>query len=216
MPHTPKLNRRMFTTAGGVFLASQVFHPSSAVGQQDSESPTGPTQAPFERDYEPPKFQPRWKKPQLNHQLVQDFILFAHADLDMTKKLLEKEPAVLNATIDWGGGDFESALGGASHMGRHDIVEFLLSRGARMNIFSACMMGLLDAVKSMLTLQPALIDAQGPHGFNLHFHAQVGQERAEEVLEYLQSIKKLELTTPPFLKNKKKNDATTEDKANDN
>ena len=59
-------------------------------------------------------------------------------------------------------------------MGRRDIVEFLLDRGARIDIFCAAMMGRLDAVKSFLTLQPRLIDARGPHGFTLHFHAQVG------------------------------------------
>jgi hypothetical protein len=35
----------------------------------------------------------------------QDFVIYAHADLDMVKKLLEKEPALLNATMDWGSGD---------------------------------------------------------------------------------------------------------------
>ena len=62
------------------------------------------------------------------------------------------------------------------------------------------MMGLIDAVKSFLTLQPSLIDAKGPHGFSLHFHAQVGGERSAKVLDYLQSIKKLELKPVPFLK----------------
>ena len=118
----------------------------------------------------------------------------------MVKKLLEKEPALLNATMDWGGGDWETGLGGASHMGRRDIVEFLLERGARIDIFCAAMMGQLDAVKSFLTLQPKLIDAKGPHGFTLHFHAQVGGKDAEHVLDYLQSIKKIELKPNPFLK----------------
>ena len=45
-----------------------------------------------------------------------------------------------------------------------------------------------------------LIDAKGPHGFTLHFHAQVGGKEAEPVLDYLQSIKKLELKPVPFLK----------------
>src|SRR5262249_26041055 len=57
----------------------------------------------------------------------------------------------------------------------------------------------LDAVRSFLTLQPHLIDAKGPHGFTLHFHAQVGGKEAEPVLEYLQSIKKVELKPIPFL-----------------
>jgi hypothetical protein len=34
----------------------------------------------------------------------------------------------------------------------------------------------------------------------LHFHAQVGGKEAEHVLDYLQSIKKVELKPNPFLK----------------
>jgi hypothetical protein len=160
----------------------------------------GPTQAAFERDYAPPGFKPSWKNPQINHLLVQDFVVFAHSDLSMVKRLLDKEPALINATIDWGAGDWESGLGGASHMGRRDIVEFLLEKGARIDIFCAAMLGQLDAVRSFLTLQPKLIDARGPHGFSLHFHAQVGGKDAEKVLDYLQSVKKVALKPNPFLK----------------
>jgi hypothetical protein len=141
-----------------------------------------------------------WKKPQINRLMVQDFVICAHSDLPMTKKLLDKEPALLNATMDWGAGDWETGLGGASHMGRRDIAGFLLEQGARIDIFCAAMMGLLDAVKAMVTLQPKLIDAKGPHGFTLHFHAQVGGAEAEKVLDYLQSVKKVELKPNPFLK----------------
>jgi hypothetical protein len=85
-------------------------------------------------------------------------------------------------------------------MGRRDIVEFLLAQGARIDLFCAAMLGQLDAVKAFLTLEPKLIDAKGPHGFTLHFHAQVGGQEAEPVLAYLQSIKKVELKPIPFLK----------------
>jgi hypothetical protein len=107
---------------------------------------------------------------------------------------------LINAVMDWGAGDWESGLGGASHMGRRDIVELLLERGARIDIFCAAMMGQLEAVRSFLTLQPRLIDARGPHGFTLHFHAQVGGKASEDVLDYLQSVKKIELKPNPFLK----------------
>jgi hypothetical protein len=167
---------------------------------QEPASPSGPTEIPFERDYEAPGFKPSWKKPQINRQLAQDFIIYAHSDLEMTKKLLEREPGLINASIDWGAGDWETALGGASHMGRHEIVEFLLSRGARIDLFCAAMQGQTDAVRSFLTLQPSLIDAKGPHGFGLHFHAQVGGEKSKETLDYLQSVKEVELKPIPFLK----------------
>ena len=114
--------------------------------------------------------------------------------------MLDREPTLVNAAWDWGGGDWETGLGGASHVGRRDIVEYLLEKGARIDIFCAAMMGQLDAVKAFLTLQPKLIDARGPHGFSLHFHAQVGGKEAEKVLDYLQSVKKVQLKPNPFLK----------------
>ena len=171
----------------------------------DQEKPKSePREASFERDYEAPKFKPSWSKEQINRQMLQDFVILAHSEFDMVKKLLEREPKLVNCAIDWGAGDFETALGGASHMGRHDIVEFLLEKGARIDIFCAAMMGQLEAVRSFITLQPALIDAKGPHGFSLHFHAQVGGDRSAAVLDYLQSVKKIELRPIPFLKPKDK------------
>jgi hypothetical protein len=191
-----ELDRRAFAVlAGGAALS--VAAGSRAEGTKPM---TGPTEAPFERDYDPPQFKPSWKRPQVNRELLQDFIIFAHSDLEMTRKLLEKEPALLNGVIDWGGGDWESALGAAAHMGRRDIAEMLLAKGARIDLFAAAMLGLLDAVKAFLTLEPKLIDARGPHGFSLHFHAQVGGKESEKVLDYLQSVKKVELKPNPFLK----------------
>jgi hypothetical protein len=190
-----KISRRSFA-ALGLVAATELAH-----GDETPKS-TGPAEAPFERDYNAPTFKPSWKKQQINRLLVQDFVIFAHSDLPMTKKVLEKEPALLNASMDWGGGDWETALGAASHMGRRDIAEFLLERGARIDIFCAAMLGQLDAVKQFLVLQPKLIDAKGPHGFTLHFHAQVGGKDAEKVLDHLQSIKKIELKPNPFRKKK--------------
>ena len=207
-----KLNRRSFAAAtAGIVLAAGantnvkagpgnlVTNLANSQGSQDDER-QGPREAAFERDYEPPKFKPSWKREQINRQLAQDFVIYAHSDLAMVKKLLDKEPGLLNATMDWGAGDWETGLGGASHMGNKEIVSYLLERGARMDLFCAAMMGQIDAVRSFLTLQPNLIDAKGPHGFTLHFHAQVGGDDAQDVLDYLQSIKEVELKPIPFLK----------------
>lgn len=202
------LHRRLFlgAAAGSSFMAG-ICSPALAQDSPKAAEPTGqdgtpagPREATFERDYDPPSFKPSWKKEQLNRQMLQDFVIFAHSDLEMTKKLLDREAGLLNGAVDWGNGDFETALGGASHMGRRDIVTLLLERGARIDIFCAAMLGQLEVIKSFLTLQPTLIDAKGPHGFSLHFHAQVGGDAAKEVLDYLQSIKKIELKPVPFLK----------------
>jgi hypothetical protein len=197
------ISRRKFTALGATLAGSVLVRQSVAQApSQGTEPPKNlaPIEAPFERDYPAPEFKPSWRKPQLNRLMLQDFIIYAHSDLEMTKKLLEKEPNLINGMMDWGGGDWESALGGASHMGRHDIVAFLLERGARMDIFCAAMMGQFEAVKAFLTLQPKLIDARGPHGFTLHFHAQLAGKEADRMVEYLQSIKKIELKPNPFVK----------------
>jgi hypothetical protein len=190
------ISRRSFAVAG-LGLASA----TTLAADDKPKAAAGPREAPFERDYDAPKFKPSWKNPQINRLLVQDFVIYAHSDLPMVKKLLEKQPGLLNATMDWGAGDWESGLNGAAHMGRRDIVEFLLEKGARIDIFCAAMLGQLDVVKAFLTLQPKLIDARGPHGFfNLHVHAQIGGKQSAAVLDYLQSVKKLELKPLPFQK----------------
>jgi hypothetical protein len=186
------MTRRQFAAAGVTLGAAAMA--------TAADPPAGPTESLFTRDYPAPGFQPSWKKPQLNRLLVQDFVIFAHSDLPATQKLLDREPALVNAVMDWGGGDWESGLGGAAHMGRRDICEFLLGKGGRMDLFAAASLGLLEVVRGMLTAVPALIDAKGPHGFTLHFHAQVGGKESEAVLDYLQSVKKLELKPVPFLK----------------
>jgi hypothetical protein len=189
------ISRRAFTGLGAGLVLGQ-----AAAHADDKPAVARPIEAGFDRDYPAPEFKPSWKKPQINRSLVQDFVIFAHSDPEMTAKLLDREPMLINAVIDWGAGDWESGLGGASHMGRRDIVELHLGRGARIDLFCAAMMGQLDAIRSFLTLQPKLIDSRGPHGFTLHFHAQVGGKESENVLDYLQSVKKIELKPNPFLK----------------
>ena len=126
-------------------------------------------------------------KPALEAKLVQEFVSVAHSDLNRVKELLAQEPALVNATWDWGGGDFETALGAAAHMGRRDIAEFLLENGARLDIFAAAMLGKLDVVKAALNAYPESINTPGPHGIPLIAHAKAGGEEAKAVLEFLES-----------------------------
>lgn len=126
-------------------------------------------------------------KPAMATKLVQEFVGVAHTDLKRTKELLEQEPALINATWDWGGGDFETALGAASHTGNKPIANLLLEHGARLDIFAAAMLGKLDIVKAALDAYPDTINILGPHGIPLINHAQAGGEEAKAVLEFLES-----------------------------
>lgn len=135
-----------------------------------------------------PPATPRPRPAPLAGDLVQQFVVAAHRDLAATRQMLDEQPGLLNASWDWGGGDFELAIGGAGHMGRRDIADLLLGRGARMDLFVAAMLGRLDIVKGTLTAYPTLLESRGPHGFTLLHHARVGGEPAAEVLRYLQSL----------------------------
>ena len=126
------------------------------------------------------------RPPPLEPELVGEFVLKAHGDLGVVKQLLEEEPALVNAAWDWGGGDWETGLGAASHVGRRDIAEYLLECGARMDVFAAAMLGESEIVRPMLEAQPSLRDARGPHGIPLVAHAEAGGDAAREVLELLQ------------------------------
>lgn len=124
----------------------------------------------------------------LELNLVEEFVGKAHADLDRVKELLAREPALVNATWDWGGGDFETALGAASHMGRRDIALHLLEAGARLDIFAAAMLGNLQVVQAALTAFPKSLHIPGPHGISLIAHAEAGGDEAKSVLKYLRSL----------------------------
>src|SRR5207245_8317956 len=73
--------------------------------------------------------------PQIDRARVKRFVIAGHFNLPAVGKMLAEDPTLINGAIDWGNGDFETALGGASHMGRRDIAEFLLAHNARMDIF---------------------------------------------------------------------------------
>jgi hypothetical protein len=128
------------------------------------------------------------RPPALPADLVKQFVGAAHGDLDATRKMLEAEPGLLRATWDWGGGDFETALGGAAHMGRRDIATFLLERGAPLDLFAAAMLGELSIVKAALETRPSLARVPGPHRIPLAVHAKAGGPAAAAVLDYVTSV----------------------------
>lgn len=128
------------------------------------------------------------RPPPLPSAMVREFVGAAHGNLDRTREMLAEHPTLINATWDWGDGDFETGLGGASHMGRADIAVFLLEKGARMDVFAAAMLGRLEIVKAACAAFPNIPTVPGPHGITLIEHARKGGEPANAVLEFLQSL----------------------------
>ena len=85
-----------------------------------------------------------------------EMVSVAHRDLAKVRALAARHPGLVRAAIDGGFGDWESALGAASHVGNRAIAEFLLANGETPTILSAAMLGQLDLVKSFLTASPSL------------------------------------------------------------
>lgn len=121
-------------------------------------------------------------------ELVQEMVVVAHFNLARVKELIERQPTLAKATWDWGFGDWETALGAASHTGNREIAQLLLTRGAHPTIFSAAMLGQLDVVKGFIAAAPALARTRGPHSISLLAHATAGGAQAQPVVDYLKTV----------------------------
>lgn len=177
-------SRRSFlgtaAAAGFVALPTGLLIPKLAAQMQ--QSPTPPAQGQTTPSARPPR------PPALAPAMVRDFVGAAHGNLERTKEMLAAEPGLLNATWDWGGGDFEMAIGGAGHMGRKDIALFLVEQGGRMDIFVAAMLSRRDILEPTLKAFPHLVNSKGPHTISLLRHAKAGGAENNELVAYLESL----------------------------
>lgn len=124
----------------------------------------------------------------LEPALVQEVVAKAHGDLARIGELLDQQPRLVNAAWDWGGGDWETPLGAAAHMGRADIATYLLEHGARLDLFAAAMLGKFEVVRAVIQAFPGAHHVAGPHGIPLLAHAKAGGEQAAAVVAYLEGL----------------------------
>jgi hypothetical protein len=126
------------------------------------------------------------KPPAIKQEIVKEFVGVSHSNLARVKEMLENDHLLLHVSNDWGGGDFESGIEAAGHVGNKEIADYLISKGARYNIYLASMLGHLEVVKQVLTFNPGLLNSKGPHGFTMLHHAKKGEAVAVE--DYLKSL----------------------------
>src|SRR5499426_2651794 len=158
-------SRRLFLFAGSALVAPRIVTPARAATPDPAD--TFPTQDPA---------------------LVKEMVTVAHGNVKRVKELVDRQQTLAKATWDWGFGDWESALGAASHTGNRAIAEYLLANGAHPTIFSATMLGQVDVVKSFVAAQPGIQRTLGPHSISLLAHAKAGGDTARPVFQYLQSL----------------------------
>ncbi|MCG3123358.1 MAG: hypothetical protein GIKADHBN_01774 [Phycisphaerales bacterium] len=126
--------------------------------------------------------------PRQNLDWVREVVGASHGNEAKVRELVTDHPALANAVWDWGFGDWETALGAAAHTGRRSIAEFLISKGARVDLFAAAMLGYLDVIKGLVEASPGIQKTRGPHGIHLLAHAKAGGDQAAKVVEYLESV----------------------------
>ena len=119
-------------------------------------------------------------------ELAREIVGVSHANLARVKELVGARPALARAAWDWGFGDWETALGAASHVGQKEIAAVLLAAGAHPTIFSAAMLGQLEAVKAFVAAAPGIQRTRGPHGITLADHARAGE--SVDVVTYLEGL----------------------------
>lgn len=119
--------------------------------------------------------------PNIEPEIVNEVVGKSHFDLDRVRQLVDHRPELAKASWEWRYGDWESAIGAASHVGRRDIVRYLISKGARPTLYTHAMMGALDIVKSYVTFYPGIQRVTGPHGISLLDHAEIGLMRKDDL-----------------------------------
>lgn len=133
--------------------------------------------------------------PAIDDELVSEVVGASHFDFDRIRALVEKRPELSRATWDWGFGDWESAVGAASHVGRKDIATYLIAKGARPTLFTFAMLGAYEHVKAAIAFYPNIQQNDGPHGISLLQHAKVGlhkntgnKRKAQKLVDYLEKL----------------------------
>jgi uncharacterized protein len=94
-----------------------------------------------------------------------------HGDLAGTKEIVENTPGMVEAmnALDPSRMD-ETPQGAAAHCGCTDILEYLLEKGVRLDVFMAVALGRREEVKRFLEADPSRANAGGAHRIPLLYH----------------------------------------------
>jgi hypothetical protein len=167
------LPRRSFLLLGSVLVTARPGFATTTATSQEQGARSDRLHATF---------------PTQDPDVVREVVTVAHGNMKRLQELVDRRPTLALATWDWGFGDWETALGAASHIGNRQIAEYLIGNGARPTIFSAAMLGQLDVVAAFVMASPGVQRIHGPHGITLMAHAKAGGERAKPVVAFLEKL----------------------------
>ena len=179
---TRSSSRRTLLKAVPVFGAAALMGLSRTASSSTAQSPA-------EQDFDA-------GFPRQKMSAVEAVVSFSHFNVEKVHELVTARPALAKASWDWGFGDWETAIGAASHKGQRQIAKFLIEQGARPTIFTFAMLGEVDVVRSMINAIPGIQRTHGPHGFTLMYHARAGEQKAQSVVQYLEEVGDADVSEP--------------------
>ena len=149
--------------------------------------------APAQETAPPTAGAPYPEYPSQHPDRVREVVGASHFNIDRVREIVTATPALAKAAWDWGFGDWETALGAASHVGRRDIAELLIAHGARPDLFTFTLLGKLEAVRAAVDASPGIQRIHGPHGITLLQHAKSSlarndDEPAQMTVAFLESL----------------------------
>ena len=107
----------------------------------------------------------------LSNDAVREFVIAGHGNLEKVRKMLERNPELLNASYAWSETDHETAIQGAAQVGSATVATYLLERGAPLEICTVAMLGRRDEVERRISDRSDSINSKGAHGIPLLPHA---------------------------------------------
>jgi len=107
-----------------------------------------------------------------SQETIIDLVGNAHGNLAKVTEILEEHPELINVSAPW----VETPIQAATHMGNRPIADYLLSRGAGYDVFTAAMYGRRDDVERFLDENPSLIHSRGVHDMPILYFPAVSGE----------------------------------------
>ncbi len=162
--------RRTFLVGSSAGLVLAGVSSTAMLSLQGGGSPATASVSPAEAPA--PALPDSW--PTQPPDLAREMVGASHGRVERVRELLAVHSSLARAAWDWGFGDWETALGAASHVGNREIAELLLAHGAQPTIFSAAMLGQVATVRAFIEAAPGIQKTAGPHGLTLLHHARAG------------------------------------------
>ena len=107
----------------------------------------------------------------LSTDLIREFVIAGHGNMEKVRKMLEENPELLNASYAWSETDHETAVQGAAQVGNVPLATYLLEQGAPLELSTAAMLGQREEVERRIRDKPENINSKGAHGIPLLPHA---------------------------------------------